>query len=148
MKCSRGCGRATENPSGVCTICEKFLVLDEELRNTAAGAVAKRERSVLSMEAPNPTPPVLPLSGAASSPSPLIRGDRGGFSETAQEINAGMVLNDRPEEENIMTVTGTKTCIDCKNEYKPASNVQKRCPNCKAKFKLSKNGGGQNVEAA
>ena len=31
---------------------------------------------------------------------------------------------------NKPAVTGTKICIDCRHEYKPTSNGQKRCTNC------------------
>ena len=34
MRCSRGCGRLTQNPSGICAICEKFLALDASLQET------------------------------------------------------------------------------------------------------------------
>lgn len=30
------------------------------------------------------------------------------------------------------SITEKKICIDCKMEYKPTSNVQKRCPECRA----------------
>ncbi len=34
-------------------------------------------------------------------------------------------------------VVASKVCTDCRREYKPTSNVQKRCPECKAKKKPS-----------
>lgn len=32
-------------------------------------------------------------------------------------------------------VISSKVCVDCGTGYKPTSNVQKRCPECKAKFR-------------
>lgn len=37
--------------------------------------------------------------------------------------------------EDEMSGTGIKECVDCGKEYKPTSNVQKRCVECKAKKK-------------
>jgi len=41
--------------------------------------------------------------------------------------------------DNIMSfVTEIKTCIDCRKEYNPTSNVQKRCPDCGVLHKMNK----------
>lgn len=65
--------------------------------------------------------------------------DRGTRKEGIKEYNrkdsdqAGMTNS---EEEVMGTgVIGSKVCIDCKKMYKPTSNVQKRCPECKAEHK-------------
>ena len=44
----------------------------------------------------------------------------------------------RKEKEIDMAVTGLKNCVDCKEDFKPTSNVQKRCLKCKAAKKATK----------
>jgi hypothetical protein len=55
---------------------------------------------------------------------PGVSGNEGGEKEMANE---GVVMSE-------------KICIDCKKTYKPTSNVQKRCEECREKKKNSKAG--------
>ncbi len=102
MKCSCRCGRSTENPSGVCTICEKFLTLDSDLQKTEGRPRKhhpKGEKSVLSLE-------------DANRPAGISSEDMQGTHEQEEE----------------MAVKSFKKCPECGTMQK--SNAVPKCHYC------------------
>ncbi|MEW6485773.1 MAG: hypothetical protein AB1423_14365 [Pseudomonadota bacterium] len=59
-------------------------------------------------------------------------------TEEKYENCRGLVPAPSDRKEEVMGgVTSSKVCVDCKQEYKPTSNVQKRCMECAKKHKIS-----------
>ena len=110
--CKGNCGRETNNPTGFCTIC----VMDGKVPKDTNPLIIKTSRT-----------PSKPIAGTIKKH----------WLGIAADI-AASAADSELERKNEMRVISSKVCIDCGQEYKPTSNVQKRCVSCAATWKIEK----------
>jgi len=160
------CGRQTNDPSGVCAICNLKANDPDTIQSTthgggSGGTEAQRHRE-RSTESSVPENRQCSINGCKNPIYSQKKGlckyhytrckiegcekywvrkglctkhlrekqDKPAFAKPVQRMLRTKEKGPKQSRRGEITVT-KKICCDCKKEYKPTSNVQKRCPECK-----------------
>ena len=137
--CKNKCGRQTHNPSGICAICnlkandpDTIQRSGDSLRPMGGQGSGGTEDAVRSAESLVPEDRQCSIKGCSKFYVKDKLCTKHFREKHGKPAFANSTKEKGPKQSRREGVTVTKKiCCDCKKEYKPTSNVQKRCPECK-----------------
>lgn len=124
--CIKGCGRTVSVRGSVCDVCAGVEIVRQEMGNPLK--VRSKKTCTKCGETKSSTE-FREKRGYKGSKSGLYCWCRKCERE-AKRLRKRSPLKGRKAK-----ATDSKTCIDCKGEFKPTSNVQKKCDECKLQRK-------------